>query len=122
MLRPEALQTAELECNQIICLAEALTGDALSPAMWAALRKLNKLRNDLAHQLEPKGMTDRLAHITKIVGETHPMWDGSMEWNDPMAEFDASMWVLFARVSALVERPSADLVSIEGSKSQGSPQ
>lgn len=122
MLRPEALQTAELECNQIICLAEALTGDALSPAMWAALRKLNKLRNDLAHQLEPKGMTDRLAHITKIVGETHPMWDGSVKWNDPMTEFDASMWVLFARVSALVERPSADLVSIDGRKSQGSPQ
>ena len=116
MAKPDALKAAELECNQIICLAEALTGDALDQAMWTALRKLNKLRNDLAHQLEPKGMNDRIAYITKIVGDTHPMWDGSVKWDDPMAAFDASMWVLFARVSSLVERPSADLVSIEGGR------
>jgi hypothetical protein len=114
MAKPKALQTAELECNQVICIAEALTGDTLMPQMWTALRKLNKLRNDLAHQLDPKGLTDRIAYVAKVVGETHPMWEGDTPWPDLMTEFDAAMWVLFVRVSALVERPSARIVSIEG--------
>lgn len=114
MAKPEALKTAELECNQIICIAEALTGNTFVPQMWTALRKLNKLRNDLAHQFEPKGMNDRMAYLAKVVGETHPMWEGDTPWPDPMTEFDAAMWVLFVRVSALVERPSAQVVSIDG--------
>lgn len=114
MAKPEALQTAELQCNHVICIAEALTGDTLAPPMWTALRKLNKLRNDLAHQVEPRGMIDRIGYIAKVVGETHPMWNGDNPWEDLMTEFDAAMWVLFARVSALVERPSSQVVSSDG--------
>lgn len=89
-----------------------MTGKARDLAMWTALRKLNTLRNDLAHQLEPSGVKDRIAHISSVVGTTHPMWEGPTPWPDSMTEFDAAMWVLFARVSSLVEGPKAEIISM----------
>ncbi|MEZ8193116.1 MULTISPECIES: hypothetical protein [unclassified Vibrio] len=43
---------ASYDCHQMICLAEAITPESdKTPWVWKALKKLNKLRNYLAHKL-----------------------------------------------------------------------
>ena len=55
LAKPGALKTAKLETNDWICLAEALLHDQAPNWLWDALRKLNGIRNKLAHNLEPTG-------------------------------------------------------------------
>jgi len=41
---------AKIECHQLICLVEAITPHSQGmPWVWVAAKKLNTLRNDLAH-------------------------------------------------------------------------
>lgn len=63
-----ALESAQLECHQVICLAEALSTEDIHPCVWEAARKLNGLRNQIAHNLEPKGVIDRMVHISEMLG------------------------------------------------------
>ncbi len=43
---------ASYDCHQMICLAEAITAESNQEQwVWKALKKLNKLRNFLAHNL-----------------------------------------------------------------------
>ena len=65
---PQALEAAKLECHQAICLAEALSTEDIDSKVWEAARKLNSLRNQIAHNLEPKGVVDRICSITALVG------------------------------------------------------
>ena len=64
----EALSRTRLDCHQVICLAEALSAEPIIPNIWEAARKLNTLRNDIAHKLEPKGVLDRMSNITALIG------------------------------------------------------
>ena len=84
---PDELKDANLTFDQVLCLARALTGDRCPSWMWIAVRKLNTIRNHLAHKLEPKGFDDRVVEfiayvksnatvpikpdVLKIVGEFH---------------------------------------------------
>lgn len=68
MKNPEALRESRLEFDQCLSLARALTGDEFPDWIWKALKKLNKLRNDLAHNLEPKGFEDRVKDFISFVG------------------------------------------------------
>jgi hypothetical protein len=63
-----ALDDAKLECQQAICLAEALSSEDIHPSVWEAARKLNSLRNQIAHNLEPEGVVDRMNHISTLIG------------------------------------------------------
>ncbi|MBD0785829.1 hypothetical protein HUO09_05715 [Vibrio sp. Y2-5] len=46
-------QGATFDCHQMICLAEAITPESPKQEwLWIALKKLNRLRNYLAHQIE----------------------------------------------------------------------
>lgn len=65
---PEALKSAKLDCHQVICLAESLAGDSIHPNYWEAARKLNELRNKIAHNLEPSGVIDRMRNINMMLG------------------------------------------------------
>ena len=61
--RPKALNFSDPKWTafQVISLAEALCGDDADEKLWNGLRKLNKLRNEVAHNLEPKGLSDKIA-------------------------------------------------------------
>jgi hypothetical protein len=67
LVRPAALKDARLETYQFICLAEALFHDRAPNWLWDALRKLNSIRNKLAHELEPMGLNDKIADFQQYV-------------------------------------------------------
>ncbi|MBQ4680437.1 hypothetical protein [Aeromonas dhakensis] len=49
----------KFECHQMICLAEAITPESNDMVwLWVALKKLNSLRNHLAHILDEQPKVD----------------------------------------------------------------
>ena len=61
---PQSLMAAELSCHQAICLAEAFCYEE-QKYIWGAVKKLNKIRNELAHKTEPIGLDDRIDDFLK---------------------------------------------------------
>lgn len=102
---PLALKDARLECHQIICLAEALCPKDVNPNLWKAAKKLNTLRNDIAHSLDPKGLERHVADFVKVFPS------GFAEENEPMQEqFEKSLLSLFVSMSALTEKEISELL------------
>jgi hypothetical protein len=60
LIKPAALEDARIEAYQRICLAEELCYDQAPAWLWDALKKLNSIRNKLAHNLEPTGLQDKI--------------------------------------------------------------
>lgn len=72
ILAPNALDGARLTSHQAISLAESLCLPNEEPQqLWALLRRVNSLRNALAHNLEPKDIENR---ISGLVGEYSKLW------------------------------------------------
>lgn len=64
LLNPAALDQIRLTSHQAICLAEALTLPNSDPAvLWSVIRKVNALRNELAHKLTPERVEERVQEI-----------------------------------------------------------
>ena len=67
---PEHLKTARLRFPQLVALLRALEKDsAVPPNYWTALSELNRLRNALAHNLEPQDLVSRVARFVAVVAE-----------------------------------------------------
>lgn len=56
---PSHLDAARLTFIQILCLSQALSENDGPHWLWGAARKLNSLRNMLAHRLAPEGFDDK---------------------------------------------------------------
>ena len=73
---PKALsgsKGASFDCHQIICLVESITPNSQAmPWVWVSAKKLNNIRNDLAHQLNPKGLSDKVNDLIKYVMKNTP--------------------------------------------------
>ncbi|HIF5549479.1 TPA: hypothetical protein ACX3CU_004689, partial [Vibrio parahaemolyticus] len=69
--KPEALkgsQGTRFDFHQVVCLVEATSNISESKNwIWSASKKINKVRNTLAHNLEPDGLDHRLSDFIKIV-------------------------------------------------------
>ena len=77
MLSPTALDDARLSSYQAICLAEALTLPNTEPKqLWDSLRQLNTLRNQLAHNLEPERVQQRVERIINDYTKIAPVQSG----------------------------------------------
>ncbi len=60
-------------CHQVICLVEAMTSHSQAiPWIWQAAKKLNNIRNDLAHQLSPQGLEDKVEGLISFVKKESP--------------------------------------------------
>jgi hypothetical protein len=70
LVTPSALLDSRFDCHQAICLAEALCPKDVDPSVWKAAKKLNRIRNDVAHNLSPKGLNDRLMDFI----DAYPPW------------------------------------------------
>ncbi len=66
LLSPEALAAARLESHQAICLAEAMALPNEEPkTLFATIKKINALRNKIAHVLDDPGIDNRIRDIVK---------------------------------------------------------
>lgn len=95
-----ALEKAELTTHQKLCLAEALLDDFSRSVqetdwLWPALKKLNKLRNDIAHNLTPSGIADRIRDFI----DRCPKKFGT---SNPFHEFEFALWNACVDVHQLI--------------------
>ena len=54
----KAIKDARLSFHQYACVAKAIYYEENNEWVWGAILKLNKIRNKLAHNLEPDGIED----------------------------------------------------------------
>ncbi|MGV2987638.1 hypothetical protein ACE1OE_08325 [Vibrio sp. E150_011] len=97
---------ASFDCHQVICLTESLLFRCEDTEwVWRAAKKLNKIRNSLAHQLEPKGLDHMLDDFLKLVQSCSPHYQ-QIERNLDVprrSQIYAALLALCSELSALVE-------------------
>jgi hypothetical protein len=107
--KPEALRRAKLTSEQQLCLAEALVDETTLGGndqwLWPALKKLNKLRNDIAHKLSKSGIGDSIADFVRRV--PNKMGSGNV-----CDDFEFALWVACAEVHLRITPP--DPLEFEG--------
>ncbi len=100
--KPDALKEIDLTSHQQICLAEALIEeislDGNDLWLWPAIKKLNKLRNDIAHNLSRPGIEDRIADFINRV-------PNKMESGNLCHDFEYAIWVVLAEVHLRITPP-----------------
>ena len=105
LTNPTSLNDARLECHQAICLAEALCPRDVEPVLWKSAKKLNKLRNDIAHNLDPNGLGDRVADFVSSFPS------GFESENDTLQEkFEKSLLSLFVSMAELTDKRLIELL------------
>ncbi len=100
--KPDALKEVDLTSHQQICLAEALVEEICLSGndlwLWPAIKKLNKLRNDIAHNLSKPGIDDRIADFINRV-------PNKMESENLCDNFEYALWVTCAEVHLRITPP-----------------
>ncbi|MCS0347625.1 hypothetical protein [Vibrio diabolicus] len=98
---PKVLKEARLTCDQAICLAQSLVPEDADKNCWNAARKLNNIRNNIAHKVEHKGLTHQVEAFIKMV---------PIDWGnaDRDTAFELALWGLFAKISSYVEGEFSD--------------
>lgn len=73
---PDAIKSnggASFSCHQVICLVQAITRHSdTTPWLWVAARKLNRIRNDLAHKLNPQQLQQDVTQLINYVFAENP--------------------------------------------------
>ena len=109
---PDAVEKAKLDCHQAICIAKALCPKEQEPWLWEAAIKLNKIRNKIAHKVEPVGLDDRIDDFVNSVPS------GLYFSEDKQGRFEGALWSLFEAVSSLVEWPTATVYELVKGKDE----
>lgn len=103
---PRALIDTRIDCHQAICLAQSFFPADFQPWLWSALKRLNKIRNDIAHTLEPKGLDDKIKDFVASFPS------GFLDVPGDASSFELTLWSMFVAVSDLVETPSAHILEL----------
>ena len=104
--KPKAIKEAQLDCFQAICLAEAFCNDESNPDLWDTLKKLNNLRNDIAHKIEDRGLTKKMTNFVELVEKHSILSDAKPANASILLNFDFALWIVFCQVAALVKPTS----------------
>lgn len=93
---PLALRDTRIECHQAICLAQSFFPEGHNIKFWSALKKLNGIRNAIAHKTEDPGLKNKIDDFIQSV---------PVDWGatDKQKEFELKLWALFVHVSSFVE-------------------
>ena len=102
---PSVLDEVELGSFHRICLAQSFFPPDHQPWLWKGLKKLNRLRNHIAHDLEPKGVQDRIDDL--ISG--YP-GDLSNRFPERQHRFKHMLWSMHNAISELLDTPRAPVV------------
>ncbi|SHF56714.1 hypothetical protein SAMN02745753_02207 [Marinomonas polaris DSM 16579] len=92
-----ALKDAGLNCHGSICLAQSLFPSNHNPKIWKSIKKLNKLRNSIAHNIDLKGLNDK---IDDFVQSASSGWDIE---EDKDQNFELTLWSIFVQISSFVD-------------------
>lgn len=106
---PQSLGDARLTCYQAICIAEAFCSEE-QKYIWDAVKKLNNIRNELAHKTEPVGLDDRIDDFVQSVRSLN------LDEENEQKRIEFTLWALFEAVSSLVERPTATMFELAKGK------
>lgn len=108
-----ALEGAKLSTLQKLCLAEALIddfsrsvqngcySDEYADWLWPALKKLNTLRNNIAHNLTASGINDRIRDFVARCPE-------KLGTTNLCDEFEYALWNACAEVHHLINPVSLE--------------
>ena len=77
------------------------------PWMWSAVAQLNKLRNRVAHNIDPTGRENIMEDIVQKILMTAGTDDRPLQ-----KRFEFALWCLFEAVSSLVEPERASLLEL----------
>ncbi len=102
---PSALKDSRLDCHQVICLAEALCPKSVDESTWKAAKKLNRIRNDVAHNLDPNGLNDRILDFADF----YPSIISTPE-DSTQEKFEKSLLSLFVSLSILTDKKIEELI------------
>jgi hypothetical protein len=69
---PEAINSANLTFYNLACVAKALFYESRLGHIWDAIFELNRLRNTLAHDLEPRDLDSKLRRFGHAGSRGHP--------------------------------------------------
>ena len=64
---PKYVLDAELEFAQLLSVAKAFYFCAADAWLWGSIKKLNSIRNAMAHTLEPQGVDEKLHELVELV-------------------------------------------------------
>jgi hypothetical protein len=92
MLDPSKLLGARLTFSQYLCLAKALSPPGQNEKLWTSTKKLNDLRNKLAHQLEPEEIDKKISNFIQF----HSDHRGESPFMDSNMHFGALATSVFA--------------------------
>ena len=110
--KPEVVAEAQLDCFQAICLAEALCANSSNLSLWKSLRRLNNLRNDIAHKIDDKGLEDKMTHLVSMVKAHSMIGEAGTTGESTLDAFGFALWFVFCQVAALVKRPAAPVLEL----------
>ncbi|EGQ7979811.1 hypothetical protein V4V60_003788 [Vibrio mimicus] len=99
----KVLEKAKLSCDQAICLAQSMLPKDADETCWIAARKLNNIRNKIAHRVEHQGLEHQIEDFIKSV---------PINWGDVDKDtaFELALWGLFAKISSYVEGEFSDIM------------
>jgi len=97
-----AIEEAQLSFHQTCCMVKALYKPQGMEWLWVAVKRLNKLRNDLAHNLEPVGFDDRINKLRVFVNESTGMPD-PLGMQDQMGDLAVTFATLIAFIHVGLE-------------------
>ena len=105
---PEILLAEErFESIYRIRLAQSFFEPEFLPWLWHALTQLNKLRNRVAHSIDPKGRDNVMEDIIRSIPGA-----GGNDTQSLQERFEFALWFLHEAVSSLVELQSAAVLAL----------
>lgn len=101
-----AIKSAGLSYYQLVWIAKALfEDDRLSP-FWDAMLKLNTLRNTLAHQLEPRDLSEKL-RLFSLAGSGGKAEAVDLVLSNPVAVMVSSIETICGMLTGLILNQSS---------------
>ena len=114
---PEALkgdQGASFDCHQVICLVQAATKYTHDESwIWQAAKRLNRIRNALAHNLAPASVDAKIQSLIDFVTRENPTVQRILQRNPapPGYEFKAVILAMSGLLNKLRQLIDADNAS-----------
>lgn len=108
----EGSSGARFDCHQVICLVEAMSPQSSKlDWVWKAAKKLNSLRNKLAHNLEPKGVDHKVTDLVNYVSNNSSDAVSTARKSDPSAsDLMLSIMAIGATLSVLKDTSAQTIV------------